>query len=104
MNKKRAQELEKVLKEYSTHYHTHDMPLVSDEIYDSLFTELSELYKKEKNLKPQKSIIDRVGNTVSYSMQKFKHTFKQWSFDNVFSYEELSDWDKRNHRIVENMN
>lgn len=77
-------------------YHSNDKPTISDEVYDSLMRELVSLEEKypeyDDNLSPTK----RVGGEVLESFQKFKHKISQWSFDNVFSYDELLKWEERN--------
>jgi DNA ligase (NAD+) len=42
----------------------------------------------------------RVGGHVVDSFQKVKHEIRQWSFDNVFNFQELSDWEERNTTLL----
>jgi len=99
----RATELAKLIEEHRAHYHEKDAPVISDEAYDSLveelkgvavrYPELAELYRKVEG--------DVVGGTVSEAFSKVTHKVRQWSFDNVFSDEELCEWEARLKRFLE---
>lgn len=82
-------------------YHTLDTPEISDTAYDSLLRELSELEEQFPALKDKNSPTQRVGSVVRDGFSKVVHTTPQWSFDNVFSYEELCEWGERAQRYLE---
>ncbi len=102
--KKRIEELRELIEHHRVLYHVHDVPTISDELYDSLMSELAKLEKEypefDSNLSPTK----RVGGDVLDHFEKVKHTVRQWSFDNVFSYQELSDWEERNITFLKKKN
>ncbi|HHE45771.1 MAG TPA: NAD-dependent DNA ligase LigA, partial [Candidatus Moranbacteria bacterium] len=69
-------------------YHVLDKPDVSDEVYDSLMVELQELEKQFPDLKLPNSPTQRIGGKPLSKFKKVKHPIKQWSFDDVFDFEE----------------
>lgn len=85
-------------------YHVLDKPSISDEAYDSMMSELSRLENLYPEYKDKNSPTVRVGGDVLDSFKKVKHETRQWSFDNVFSYDELRNWEDRNIKILEKEN
>lgn len=98
--KKRIEELRAFLEHHRVLYHVHDTPSISDELYDSLMSELANLEKNYPEFDDERSPTKRVGGQVLPHFEKVKHEIKQWSFDNVFSYQELLDWEDRNLTII----
>jgi len=47
------------------------------------------------------TVTEAIGGAVSDAFSKVKHTVRQWSFDNVFTKEELFDWDARVKRLIQ---
>lgn len=86
--------------EYHRHlYHTNDKPEISDEAYDALARELASL---ELELEGETSKTTKaVGGSVNEAFAKVRHQVRQWSFDNVFNFEELSAFDERLYRYLE---
>lgn len=81
-------------------YYTHDAPEISDEAYDALYRELEELEAKYPEFKDSLSPTSRVGGVILDGFKKKKHHFPQWSFDNVFSFEELQKWEQKLHNAL----
>ena len=98
--KKRIEELRGFLEQHRILYHVHDSPTIPDEVYDSLMSELASLENKYKEFDSDISPTKRVGGQPLDHFEKVKHQVKQWSFDNVFSLEELRDWEDRNLTIL----
>ena len=98
--RKRAARLRSVIDYHRTLYHEKDAPEISDEAYDSLITELSELEKKYPALKTAETPTEKVGGKPSDAFTKVKHKVRQWSFDNVFTEEELREWEARLYRFL----
>jgi DNA ligase (NAD+) len=92
----RVESLRRELESHRIAYHVHDKPTISDELYDSLMSELIELENKFPELQDDLSPSRRVGGRVIDKFEKVEHEHKQWSFDNVFNLDELRDWDERN--------
>lgn len=93
---KKIEELRRLLEHHRVLYHVHDAPEISDEVYDSLMQELSTLEQAHPELDSPLSPTHRVGGDPIDHFEKVTHTVQQWSFDNVFSYEELLEWEERN--------
>ncbi|MFZ2975676.1 MAG: NAD-dependent DNA ligase LigA [Candidatus Moraniibacteriota bacterium] len=81
-------------------YHVLDKPDVTDEVYDSLTKELRELEEKFSDLKLPDSPTQRIGGAPLEKFQKVKHQIRQWSFDDVFDFEELKKWEEKVKRLV----
>lgn len=97
---KRAEELGVLLEHHRVMYHVHDAPEINDEVYDSLMAELVALEEKYPELDSSLSPTHRVGGDPLPYFEKVTHEIKQWSFDNVFSFEELKKWEERNITLL----
>jgi DNA ligase (NAD+) len=96
----RIQELRALLEHHRVLYHVHDAPEISDEVYDSLMKELSILEEQFPQFDSPLSPTKRIGGHVLDKFEKVEHTVKQWSFDNVFNFEELASWEERNLTLL----
>lgn len=99
--KERARELRKLIEYHSELYHTKDAPELSDEAYDSLVHELIAIEEQYPELKSAATPTEAVGGEVSEAFTKVPHRVRQWSFDNVFSDDELRAWEERAYRVLE---
>ncbi len=102
--KKRIHELAKLIEYHANQYHNHDAPEISDEAYDALVRELVNLEEQFPEFKQQKTPTERVGGKILEGFVKTNHLVPQWSYDNVFGFEELKQWDERNRKILEKIN
>lgn len=94
----RLQQLRETISYHQKRYHEEDQPEISDEAYDALLKELREL---EINVEGKVSSISlAVGGAAQEAFSKVVHKVRQWSFDNVFTTEELLDWDNRLRRLL----
>ncbi len=98
--KKKFQQLEDLISYHQKRYHEEDSPEISDEAYDSLVLELRELLKKHPELKKEDKVLERVGGAPLEEFKKVKHKVRQLSFGNIFSYEELVEWEKKIKRHI----
>lgn len=98
---KRAAKLRALLDKYRHEYHVLDAPTIADEAYDTLYRELVELETTHPELVVLDSPTQRVGDEPLQHFEKVQHTVRQRSFDNVFSSEELGEWDARVKRTLE---
>lgn len=96
----RIKELRGLLEKHRVLYHVHDTSSISDEIYDSLMSELASLERVFPEFDDARSPTKRVGGETLDHFEKVKHGIRQWSFDNVFSYEELLEWEERNLTLL----
>lgn len=94
--KKRIENLRREIEKHRIAYHVYDKPTISDEAYDSLMSELLKLETENPEFHDKLSPTQRVGGEILEEFVKFRHKVPQWSFDNVFSFEELKKWEERN--------
>jgi DNA ligase (NAD+) len=91
-DKERLLQLRKTVAHHREQYHGKDAPEISDEAYDTLLEELATL---EERVEGKRTESETVGGATSEAFAKVNHTVRQWSFDNVFTPEELVEWDAR---------
>lgn len=97
-DKQRLQQLRDTVLHHQQRYHKEDNPEISDQAYDAL---VSELIVLEQKIEGKTSIVSNaVGAEANEAFSKVKHTVRQWSFDNVFSNDELLDWDFRLKKLI----
>jgi len=82
-------------------YHVLDKPEIDDSVYDSLMEELIELEKNNPEFFSATSPSQRVGGEILDKFQKVEHRFRQWSFDDVFDFEELKKWEEKIKKMLE---
>jgi DNA ligase (NAD+) len=93
--KDRYEKLKETVEKHRHLYHTLDKPEISDEAYDSLIKELEGIEKEYPDLKSANSPTERIGGEPLKEFVKVKHEHKQWSFDDVFDYDELVRWEEK---------
>lgn len=102
--KEQKEEIEKLRKELERHrvlYHVNDTTEISDEVYDSLLVRLANLEKSYPEFDSVLSPSKRIGGEPLKEFVKVKHEHPQWSFDNVFSFLELTEWEERNRKLLD---
>lgn len=95
MEKERIMQLRKLLDQYAYEYYTLDAPSVVDSEYDRLYHELEALEAKYPQYDDPHSITKRVGGSVLKEFQKVQHKEQMLSLGNVFSYEDIMEFDNR---------
>jgi len=101
LERKRAKELRDLVAHHQSLYHEKDAPTLSDEAYDSLVQELKTLEETFPELRTNNSPTEAIGGRPDGAFTKVRHQVKQWSFDNVFTVEELRAWETRLFRVLE---
>lgn len=76
-------------------YHIKNNPKVTDDVYESLTRELRELEKKYPKYADTNNSINRVAGAPLPSFKKIKHDIRMLSLNDVFSEEEIIDWENR---------
>jgi len=76
-------------------YHVEDRPDVTDEVYDSLTSELLSLEEKYPEFRFSDSPTQRVGGQPLDKFQKVLHKVRQWSFSDLFDFSELEKWEEK---------
>ncbi|MEK7641902.1 MAG: NAD-dependent DNA ligase LigA [Patescibacteria group bacterium] len=97
----RLAKLKETIERHRHAYHTLDTPKISDEAYDSLFTELEALEAEFPELRTPDSPTQRVGAEPLAQFTKVRHAHRQWSFDDVFDLVELKKWDEKVRNFME---
>ncbi len=93
--KKRYAELKDKIEYHNHLYYDMDSPELDDYEYDALTRELKELEEKYPDFVTQESPTQRVGGTASGRFEKVTHEVKMESLQDVFSIEEVRDFDER---------
>jgi len=99
--KDRLTKLKKAIDHHRQLYHSLDKPEITDEAYDSLVRELEAIESEHPELRTADSPSQRVGATPAKEFKKVKHEVAQWSFDDVFDFEELKKWDEKTRNFIE---
>ncbi len=92
---KRYDELYDLLTKYNYHYYDLAQPLVDDSEYDALMQELVDLEQRFPSLKRPDSPSAKVGGAASAAFSEVEHNPPMLSLGNVFSFEELEEFDRR---------
>ncbi len=96
--KKRIEQLRALVDYHRGLYHTDDTPLISDEAYDALVRELLNL-EQNSGLNSD-TPTQKIGGAIIEKFKKIKHQTPQWSYDNVFNFDELTKWDEKLERFL----
>ncbi len=104
MDKPQAkQRIEKLKKEINHHrylYHVLDTQEISDAGLDSLKHELYKLEQEYPEFITPDSPTQRVGGKPLDKFEKVRHKVPMLSIEDVFSEEELKDWQERIQKLV----
>ena len=85
----------KKLREHNNLYFNKNSPKISDQDYDKLKIEILDLEKKYPNITSKDSPSLNVGFTPSKNFKKLKHRVQMLSLSNVFSKEDLINFEKK---------
>jgi DNA ligase (NAD+) len=98
--RERYEKLKGSINRYRTLYHVHDKEEISPEALDSLKHELTEIEAAFPELITPDSPSQRVAGKPLPEFKKVPHKVPQWSFNDVFSEEELHEFDRRVKRML----
>ena len=93
--KDRIEQLTKELSYYAKLYYTDDKPEISDYEYDMMQRELRELEQQYPEYALPDSPTQRVGGKVLEGFEEVLHRYPMQSLQDVFSYDEIRDFDTR---------
>ncbi|HDO23635.1 MAG TPA: NAD-dependent DNA ligase LigA, partial [bacterium] len=93
--KRRMEKLRKAINYHRYLYHVLDKQEISDDALDSLKHELYKLEQKYPEFITSDSPTQRVGGKPLEKFSKVRHRVRQWSFEDVFSEEEIKEFDAR---------
>lgn len=93
--KKRVEELREIIAYHNKKYYDDDAPVISDFEYDMLNNELKNLEKQFPELITKESNTQKVGGTAKKGFKEVTHEVPLLSLQDVFSFEEVYEFDKR---------
>ena len=88
------------LDDWANAYYTKDTPEVEDNVYDKNYNRLVELEQEFPQLVSQDSITQKVGGQIDNQFTKVNHEIPMLSMGDVFSKEELQQFDDRVQKQV----
>ena len=98
--KKRVEELVPLLKYYTQMYFD-DKQVVSDYEYDMLMRELKGIEAEYPELIKEDSPTQKVGASIKKGFEKVTHEIPLQSLQDVFSFEEVREFDERMRKAAE---
>jgi len=98
--RQRAEELRKLITQYSYEYHILDNPSVSNDVWDSLLTELKKIEADYPDLITPDSPTQRVGSELIGGFKKVKHATRMISLNDVFDRHDVEAWVKRMDNLL----
>lgn len=98
--KERIEELHKLTEYYAKKYYDDDKPEISDFEYDMLMNELKNLEKEFPEFISANSLTQKVGGTVKEGFEKVIHEVPLQSLQDVFSIEEVEDFDVKMKKLA----
>ncbi len=101
---KRIKELRDLTEYYAKKYYDDDAPEISDFEYDMLMNELKALEKEFPDLITKDSLTQKVGGTVKEGFNKIEHEVPLQSLQDVFSIDEVEEFDVRMKKIASENN
>ena len=102
MIQNRIDELIKILNEASRNYYELDNPTITDQEYDDYYHELEQLEKENPSLVRDDSPTKRVGGKVIKGFTKVTHEIPMMSLGDIFSEEEIIEFDERIKKTIPN--
>jgi DNA ligase (NAD+) len=102
--KNRIVKLREEISRLRSEYHEKNNPKVTDDVYESLSRELKSLESDYPEFADPNSAINRVAGKPLPEFKKVKHDIRMLSLNDVFSEEEITDWETRILKILESSN
>ena len=96
----RYEKLKASINHYRTLYHVYDREEISQEALDSLKRELLGLEKEYPELITPDSPTQRVAGSPLPEFKKVRHSVPQWSLNDAFSAEDITEFDARVKRFL----
>lgn len=97
---KEATSLRQKLNKWADQYYSQDAPEVEDSVYDKAYSRLLKLEQDFPEIVTPESITQRVGGEINSDFSKVEHDIPMLSMGDVFSKEELKEFDERIQKLV----
>lgn len=81
-------------------YHVLNDPQVTDTMYEPLVVELTAIETEHPELVTPDSPTQRVAGRPLQKFEKVEHVIPQWSFNDAFNEQDISDWQERILKIL----
>ena len=98
--KQEVRQLRAQLDQWAKAYYEQDAPVVEDHVYDEKYARLLELEAAYPELKSADSFTQWVGGEVNSDLPKVEHQVPMLSMGDVFSKEELAEFDQRVQKAI----
>ncbi len=92
---KQVKKLREQIDDLRYRYHVLNDPQVTDIMYGGLMAELRKIEELHPELMTLDSPTQRVAGQPAERFNKVRHTVPQWSFNDAFSEEEMTEWEER---------
>src|SRR5690242_17506499 len=96
----RAAKLRDELNFHIYRYNVLGSPIITDAEYDKLYHELKAIEAEHPELVTPDSPTQRAGSDLSEDFPKIRHPAPILSLSNAFSEEDLTEWEKRNLKLL----
>ena len=96
-----VKELREKLEYYAKLYYDMDSPAITDYEYDMMMNRLKALEKEFPELITKDSLTQKVGGHVKEGFKQVTHEVPLQSLQDIFSFEELKDFDTRVRKVAE---
>lgn len=100
-SEEKIKQLRNELREHNYNYYVLDTPTISDYEFDIKLKELQALETAHPEFYDANSPTLRVGGEVTKNFETVAHAYRMYSLDNSYSKEDLEDWEKRIHKLVD---
>ncbi len=81
-------------------YFTNDEEILPESVRDSLKRELIELEEEFPEFKTLDSPTQKIGSKLNEKFQKIKHLHKKESLSDIFTFQELEEWQERIQKVL----
>ncbi len=98
----RVQKLKELINKWNYHYFTQNEEIFSEAARDDLKQELILLENAHPDLITPDSPTQKIGSVLSGRLPKVPHLTRKWSLGDIFSFEELQDWEEKLKRLLPN--
>jgi len=98
--KNRIEKLRREISRLRSEYHINNNPKVTDDIYESLSRELHNLEGEYPEYKEKENSLDRVAGAPLAKFEKVNHKIRMTSLNDVFSKDEIVDWENRIKKLL----
>jgi DNA ligase (NAD+) len=98
--RERYKKLKETINHYRHQYHVYDKEEIPESARDTLMQELAQLEKEHPELITPDSPTQRVAGEPSAQFKKVRHQVSQWSFNDAFTEQDITDFDARVKRFL----